>query len=620
MTEATLLAQGDGRWRALAWLALGDGAWLLVACGVLSAPLWVLPWAPWWLLPWVVPAMVPWLFYGCRLFNLLKPTREEVFEHALTLTPELAPALFEELEHIRERLQGPTLERVVLNGEMNASVHQVSQRWFGSRRVMTLGLPLMALLSPDECRVILVHEYAHLAHSHGRFARWVCLARRRWQRLDEMHQRNRRLVTAPLRLFLSSYVPRMLRETMAFSRRCELRADAQGVRLCGPAVAWRAEHAFAIQSEALATAFWPAVHGRAGTDPIEAVFPYSEMAAHAALKNTPRDEAEAITWAHEFLCRTTSPHDTHPAFGERLALTGLAPFTPGMSLPWRRRGDSAATAWLGASLQTLLPELDAQWQSSQREIWQLQRQRLEDRRREHQDLARRRRSQMFDAEDWYRSALSAREEEGGLTWLSHVLAGRHLDDKHPGLLCLHAEALEQQCQSEQAEATWLSASRVVGEHQRYCHRRLTALYLRQQRQQEADEQRRLADALVLPAAVSDDAPPAPGPHGLDGAEIAKLRVDLKTLFRHARGVWLGRQAGADHWTLLVLAHDPTWLRWIGTLTGEGDTQREACTTVLNRLLPRLHLPLEVCFLGPEDLRKANLLEAERLDTADASHR
>jgi hypothetical protein len=42
------------------------------------------------------------------------------------------------------------------------------------------------------------------------------------------------------------------------------------------------------------------------------------------------------------------------------------------------------------------------------------------------------------------------------------------------------------------------------------------------------------------------------------------------------------------------------MRLVGKLTGEEDIHASACKRLLNRLQPRLHLHLEICFIGPND--------------------
>src|SRR5436190_1858633 len=61
------------------------------------------------------------------------------------------------------------VDRVLLTADFNASVQQVPRLGlFGwSRRYLLIGLPLLEVLSREELRVVLAHEFAHLSAEHG---------------------------------------------------------------------------------------------------------------------------------------------------------------------------------------------------------------------------------------------------------------------------------------------------------------------------------------------------------------------------------------------------------------------------------------------------------------------
>src|SRR5262249_5945869 len=72
------------------------------------------------------------------------------------------PRLFAELDSIASALDEPMPAEVYLVGDVNAWVtDRGGVMGFGSRRVMGLGLPLMAMLTTSEFRAVLARGVAH---------------------------------------------------------------------------------------------------------------------------------------------------------------------------------------------------------------------------------------------------------------------------------------------------------------------------------------------------------------------------------------------------------------------------------------------------------------------------
>src|SRR5205823_3116489 len=71
------------------------------------------------------------------------------------------PALAALIERVRAAEDAPVLDGVVIGGMFNASVSQVGWR---RRRYITVGLPLMTVLDPQERVALLAHEIGHLVN------------------------------------------------------------------------------------------------------------------------------------------------------------------------------------------------------------------------------------------------------------------------------------------------------------------------------------------------------------------------------------------------------------------------------------------------------------------------
>ena len=222
----------------------------------------------------------------------------------------------------------------------------------------------------------------------------------------------------------------------------------------------------------------------------------------------------------------------------------------------------------------------------------------------YRDLLQREQSQVFDASDWCRLASLAREfEEDPSLQDDFLRRGWEIDPEHPRLLAMQGDRLAERGDLVGAIALWTSIAEGPWRSRHQVHRRLSELHLRAGDHARAEQERIAADALWQDADVGPS--DAPQPHGLDAAEIGLLCRQLAPVFVHARALWLCRQASADNdeqtpWILFVQAFDAPLLRAVGALTGEKDRQRSACERLLLKLVPRLHLPLEVRMLGPRD--------------------
>lgn len=77
------------------------------------------------------------------------------------LTPDQAPALFRLIEQVAAAAAAPTPHIVLADRELNASASAVGLR---RRRVLTLGLPLWAILPPQARVALLAHELGHFGN------------------------------------------------------------------------------------------------------------------------------------------------------------------------------------------------------------------------------------------------------------------------------------------------------------------------------------------------------------------------------------------------------------------------------------------------------------------------
>jgi Zn-dependent protease with chaperone function len=96
-----------------------------------------------------------------------------------------APRLFEEVNRIRRMLRTPRVHRIYLDMRYNASMEQRPRLgilgWPMGQ--MTVGLPLMLAVAPEEFRAVLAHEMGHLSREHGRIVGWIYRIRQTWTQI-----------------------------------------------------------------------------------------------------------------------------------------------------------------------------------------------------------------------------------------------------------------------------------------------------------------------------------------------------------------------------------------------------------------------------------------------------
>lgn len=383
----------------------GKGLGLLLQLGfkalvLLAAPLWLL------------------LKSSSRaLFTRLAPPQGRVLQR------DEAPALFEALGQMRQRMRGPRFHQVLLTDELNAAV--VQRPMFGlvgwPRNYLLLGLPLLESLSPDEALAVVAHEYGHLAGSHSHFAAFIYRLRTTWGTIQQVSQQWNGVGGRLLQRVVGWYAPYFNAYTFVLARANEYQADLASVELVGSAVA-----ASALKRVNLGLAaydhFMEDTFAGARLMPA----PPADLAERwAARAHQLSAEEQAAAWLQRALAREPQVHDTHPALKLRLrALPGLAANAAAIeALPQPLHGATAAQAWLGPRATSLRDELQRQWHDAVSPRW-----------REHHDEWQRRRNAL--------DALNAVEQPSAAQQLERLQLMMQLQpdtDHLPALAAYNAE-------------------------------------------------------------------------------------------------------------------------------------------------------------------------------------
>ena len=170
---------------------------------------------------------------GIAILRAIVPPRDRFEPPGPELRPAEHPRLHSVLQDVAIKTGQAPADTVYLDLDMNASVLE-----HRGRRLMLLGLPLLATLSVDELRAVVAHEYGHYVGGDTRFAGWIW--RTRHAVLRTVHD----LATAEsgfrrnfVRWPFQWYAQLFLRITNAISRRQEFAADRLSARVASPEAA-----------------------------------------------------------------------------------------------------------------------------------------------------------------------------------------------------------------------------------------------------------------------------------------------------------------------------------------------------------------------------------------------
>ncbi len=237
-----------------------------------------------------------------------------------------APALFDLIERVRAKVKGPTIDRVLLDGDLNASIVQLPRFGLlgGSVNYLVVGLPLLMALDTRRLGAVLAHEYGHLRGGHGRFAAWVYRSRLSWARLHDGLSADPGPAGWATNFFLNWYVPRFSARTFALARQDEYEADRVAGKIAGNPAMAAALVEMAVKADWLDEHFWPG-HSRSAARSATPIGPYAMLRRTLA---QPVDAAFARQALRNALKALPAVDDTHPGLRDRLEALGAPPALP----------------------------------------------------------------------------------------------------------------------------------------------------------------------------------------------------------------------------------------------------------------------------------------------------
>lgn len=290
----------------------------------------------------------------------------------IRLTREQAPRLFALADELASKLEAPRVHVLQIDGEYNASLAQVPRLGpFGwQRNYLTLGLPLMQALTPEQFRAVLAHELGHLSGNHGRFGSWVYRVRQTWVQLLVRLEREERWGAFAFTKFVNWFAPYFNAYSFVLARRHEYEADKAAAQVAGAREAARALAAVNIKGSYLSEKYWPEILSRA--DEQREPTPGAFAGMLPVLRSGPA-AGDARQFLQRSLLEETGYEDTHPALAQRLGALGFGPDeAESLAEEVAAAGEGVETAaahYLAELRGELSRRLDEEWVAKAAPFW-----------------------------------------------------------------------------------------------------------------------------------------------------------------------------------------------------------------------------------------------------------
>jgi Zn-dependent protease with chaperone function len=289
------------------------------------------------------------------------------------ILPSEAEELHALVNELREDLDVPVLDGILVTNDFNASIIQHSR--FGilgwSRHWLIVGLPLMLATSPQEFASVLAHECGHLSRKHGHDSNRIYRMHRAWQQLFESVQKNAahgtvRFAAKLLFRFVNWYWPRFHARAFLLSRSNEFQADRIAVESTSAEHAASALWRIECMAHYLENDFWKELWNLAEGQ----LEPPRDLCdrMRLAFRNAP-ESAQAERWCDLSLKRVISQEDSHPSLSDRARAMGV------QAEVLHRRGfppapsQTAADQLLGDDVQSFEDFVSEDWRSSVQATW-----------------------------------------------------------------------------------------------------------------------------------------------------------------------------------------------------------------------------------------------------------
>ena len=266
------------------------------------------------------------------------------------------------VDALAKQLNAPKIHKIVLDDSFNAAAQASSGFlfFFGVRRKLVLGAPLLKLLHADEVKAIIAHELGHFSGKHDRLGQWVYQIQYKWGVFSLMSRSDRdSFVESLQKLMAHRLVPFFMRQSSAWSHQCEYEADActQDLALSQcliSALAKTEMYAYLWQSHIRHEYLrWQLQHERPPQDLHEKLVGIVESQTQGSF-----DAMLAYSNSHPIRL-----YDTHPKLSERAGALSVNVTMP----EWR--SPCAGEVLLGLEWSSVLDAYKIRWFAQHQDAW-----------------------------------------------------------------------------------------------------------------------------------------------------------------------------------------------------------------------------------------------------------
>jgi Zn-dependent protease with chaperone function len=283
------------------------------------------------------------------------------------VTPKDAPDFFRQLDALREKLaMGPRM-RVMIDDDFNASAAETrgALGFIGRQQTLTLGVPLLSVLSREQMLAVIGHEFGHFSRRHGRFGHWLYRARGGWMIFAEDVTDSDAVLDRAAAAFAERFVPYFSAYSFVLARQCEYEADADAASATSADAMACALTRMEVVSRLWGGGFRKMIN-RWRLAEAEAPADYLDRFTQA-LPGWPAQEFER--WLQQALAEKPNWVDTHPLLAERVGALKQTAAIGAIGAIRAIEGPCAGEALFGAHWETIKRDFNQRWRKRMQPKW-----------------------------------------------------------------------------------------------------------------------------------------------------------------------------------------------------------------------------------------------------------
>lgn len=277
------------------------------------------------------------------------------------IMPKDAPEFFGAIDALREKLGVLPRMRVLIDDEFNASAAETrgALGFLGRQQTLTLGVPLLCVLSREQMLSVIGHEFGHFSRRHGRFGHWLYRARGGWLLYAQDVTDSDSVLERAAAAFAERFVPYFSAYSFVLARQCEYEADADAAGVTSAAAMAQGLTRVAVYSR-----LW---HGglrreinRWRLTESEAPEDYAQRIMRV-LPHWP--QSDIARWMQQALAEKPDWIDTHPRLPERIGALEQ-PAALGIAA-----GPCAGEALFGEAWNGICRKFNQRWHARVKRKW-----------------------------------------------------------------------------------------------------------------------------------------------------------------------------------------------------------------------------------------------------------